>query len=109
MWFTKGMACPFCRTQMSQLARGYAQIKALGAEVLQVTPTRPERARFFAKNYGRYGLFCANASWLAGWTIAIARRVLDGKRPRSREKEALDIWTNFLDPFRETTARPGVR
>ena len=23
VWFTKGMACPFCRTQMSQLARGY--------------------------------------------------------------------------------------
>lgn len=51
VWFTKGMACPFCRTQMSQLARGYPQIKALGAEVLQVTPTRPERARFFAKNF----------------------------------------------------------
>lgn len=51
VWFTKGMACPFCRTQMSQLARGYPQIKALGAEVLQVTPTTPERARFFAKNF----------------------------------------------------------
>lgn len=51
VWFTKGMACAFCRMQMSQLARGYPQIRALGAEVLQVTPTRPERARFFAKNF----------------------------------------------------------
>lgn len=51
VWFTKGMACPFCRTQMSLLARGYSRIKALGAEVLQVTATRPERARFFAKNF----------------------------------------------------------
>lgn len=51
VWFTKGMACPFCRTQMSQLARGYAQIKALGAEILQVTATTPERARFFTKNF----------------------------------------------------------
>jgi peroxiredoxin len=51
VWFTKGMACAFCRMQMSQLARGYPQIQALGAEVLQVTPTRPERARFFAKNF----------------------------------------------------------
>jgi peroxiredoxin len=51
VWFTKGMACPFCRTQMSQLARGYPQITALGAEVLQVTPTTPGRARFFAKNF----------------------------------------------------------
>jgi peroxiredoxin len=23
VWFTKGMGCAFCRTQMSQLARGY--------------------------------------------------------------------------------------
>src|SRR6185369_7785702 len=23
LWFTKGMGCPFCRSQMSQLARGY--------------------------------------------------------------------------------------
>jgi peroxiredoxin len=51
VWFTKGMACPFCRTQMSQLARGYPQIKALGAEILQVTATTPERARFFVKNF----------------------------------------------------------
>jgi peroxiredoxin len=51
VWFTKGMACPFCRTQMSQLARGYPQIRALGAEVLQVTPTTPERARFYAQSF----------------------------------------------------------
>jgi peroxiredoxin len=51
VWFTKGMACPFCRTQMSQLARGYPRLKASGAEVLQVTPTTPERARFYAQNF----------------------------------------------------------
>jgi peroxiredoxin len=51
VWFTKGMACPFCRTQMSQLARAYPRIQALGAEVLQVTPTTPERAGFFARNF----------------------------------------------------------
>ncbi len=51
VWFTKGMACPFCRTQMSQLARGYPQIRALGAEVVQITPTKPDRARFFARNF----------------------------------------------------------
>jgi peroxiredoxin len=51
VWFTKGMACPFCRTQMSLLARGYERIKALGAEILQVSPTKPERARFYAKNF----------------------------------------------------------
>jgi peroxiredoxin len=51
VWFTKGMACPFCRQHMSQLARGYAGIKALGAEVLQVTLTRPERARVYARQF----------------------------------------------------------
>ena len=51
VWFTKGMACPFCRQQMSQLARSYAEIKALGAEVLQVTLTRPERARVYARQF----------------------------------------------------------
>ena len=51
IWFTKGMACPFCRTQMSQLARGMGRLKAAGAEVIQVTPTRPERARFYVQNF----------------------------------------------------------
>lgn len=51
VWFTKGMACPFCRQHMSQLARGYAGMKALGAEVLQVTLTKPERARVYARQF----------------------------------------------------------
>ena len=51
VWFTKGMACAFCRTQMSQLARGYDRIRAMNADVLQVTPTKPDRAQFYAKNY----------------------------------------------------------
>ena len=28
VWFTKGMACPFCRTQMSQFARGLGRLSA---------------------------------------------------------------------------------
>jgi peroxiredoxin len=51
VWFTKGMACAFCRTQMSQFARSGARLKEAGAEMLQVTPTKPERARFYAKNF----------------------------------------------------------
>jgi peroxiredoxin len=51
VWFTKGMACPFCRTNMSQLARGYDRMKALNAEILQVTPTPPDRAQFYVKNF----------------------------------------------------------
>jgi peroxiredoxin len=51
VWFTKGMACAFCRTQMSQLARAYPRLHAAGAEVLQVTPTKIDRARFYARNF----------------------------------------------------------
>ena len=29
VWFTKGMACMFCRAQMSQLARAYDDVRKL--------------------------------------------------------------------------------
>jgi peroxiredoxin len=51
IWFTKGMACPFCRSQMSVFARGMDRLKAAGTEVIQVTPTKPERARFYVQNF----------------------------------------------------------
>jgi peroxiredoxin len=51
VWFTKGMSCPFCRSQMSQLARGYERIKALNTEILQITPTPPGRATFYVQNF----------------------------------------------------------
>lgn len=51
VWFDKGMACPFCRQKMSQLARSYARFKALDAEVLEVTVTRPEKARAYARSF----------------------------------------------------------
>ena len=53
LWFTKGMACPFCRQQMSQLARAYPRIKEGGGEVLEVTSSTPARAHFYA---GRFKL-----------------------------------------------------
>src|SRR5205823_4136374 len=51
VWFTKGMACPFCRQQMSQLARAYPQIKERGGEVLEVTSSTPARAQFYARRF----------------------------------------------------------
>ena len=51
VWFTKGMACPFCRQHMSQLARGYHAFQALQTEILEVTTTTPERARIYAKSF----------------------------------------------------------
>ncbi|PYM15382.1 MAG: hypothetical protein DMD81_15190 [Candidatus Rokuibacteriota bacterium] len=51
LWFTKGMACPFCRMQMSQIARAYPRIKERGGEVLEVTNTTPARAQFYARQF----------------------------------------------------------
>src|SRR5215216_5496897 len=51
LWFTKGMACPFCRQQMSQYARAYPLIKERGGEVLEVTNTTPERAQLYARRF----------------------------------------------------------
>jgi peroxiredoxin len=51
VWFTKGMACPFCRQQMSQLARAYPRIKERGGEVLEVTSSAPARAQFYARQF----------------------------------------------------------
>src|SRR5688500_4297829 len=51
LWFAKGMACPFRRQQRSQLARGYARLKELGGDVLEVTNSTPARAQFYAKQF----------------------------------------------------------
>ncbi len=51
LWFTKGMACPFCRQQMSQLARAYDAFRARGAEILEVTNTPTERARVYVQKF----------------------------------------------------------
>ena len=51
VWFTKGMGCPFCRQQMSQLSRAYQRFRQKNTEVLEVTVTKPERARFYANKF----------------------------------------------------------
>lgn len=51
LFFAKGMACGFCRQKMSQLARGYPRFRALGTEIVMVTPTPLSRARFYARNF----------------------------------------------------------
>ena len=51
IWFTKGMVCAFCRQHMSQLVRGYPRFKALDTEILEVTPTPPQRAQLYAQKF----------------------------------------------------------
>jgi peroxiredoxin len=51
VWFTKGMACVFCRQHMSQLARAYDEIRKRDAEVLEIAPSTPEKGRLYASRY----------------------------------------------------------
>lgn len=51
LFFAKGMACGFCRQRMSQLGRGQSRFRELGAEIVMITPTSPERGRFYAKSF----------------------------------------------------------
>ena len=51
VWFTKGMACVFCRQHMSQLSRAYDDIKKRDAEVLEIAPSTPEKGRLYAAKY----------------------------------------------------------
>ena len=51
VWFTKGMACVFCRQHMSQLARAYPDIQQRNAEVLEIAPSTPEKGRLYAAKY----------------------------------------------------------
>ena len=51
VWFTKGMACVFCRQHMSQLARAYDEIKKRDAEVIEIAPSTAEKGRLYASKY----------------------------------------------------------
>jgi peroxiredoxin len=51
VWFTKGMACVFCRQHMSQLSRAYDEIRKRDAEVLEIAPSTPEKGRLYASKY----------------------------------------------------------
>ena len=51
LWFTKGFACPFCRQQMSQLARGLPRLREVDAEPIVVTRTPLARAEMYARHF----------------------------------------------------------
>lgn len=51
LWFTKGMACAFCRQHMSQLSRAYSAIRERGGEILQITPSPLARAQLYARRF----------------------------------------------------------
>jgi peroxiredoxin len=75
VWFTKGMACPFCRQQMSQLARSYGEFAARDTEIVEVTNTTLERARVYARTFGlRFPYLCdPDYSVRRSWGLGVRR------------------------------------
>ncbi|HJL16613.1 MAG TPA: glycosyltransferase family 2 protein [Sandaracinaceae bacterium LLY-WYZ-13_1] len=68
------------------------------------------RARYFAKFYGRRGLWLANTLWSAGHGLARLRELLAHRPPAHRAHEARDLWTNALSPLRPARTSPhGAR
>ncbi len=58
------------------------------------------RARYYAKFYGRKGLWLANGLWHLGRCISLSRELVGNAKPQHREREATDIWINALEPLR---------
>ncbi len=56
------------------------------------------RSRYFAKVYGRLGLFLANVLWCLGRGISLLREFLGRKNSHLCEKEGIDIWHNLWCP-----------
>jgi len=65
------------------------------------------RARYFAKFYGRAGLWVANVLWVIGRGIALARELIGRKKPHACEMQWRDIWINGWDPLKRPVI-PGA-
>jgi hypothetical protein len=58
------------------------------------------RSRYFAKHFGGVaGVLVANAAWLLGRFVSLARELAGHKRPHTAEAHARDIWTNWSRPL----------
>ena len=64
------------------------------------------RARYFAKFYGRSGLWLANVCWYLGRLISLPRELF-GRAALHREREASDIWINAARPLQPHPGAPS--
>lgn len=60
------------------------------------------RNRYFAKSYGRVGLWVTNFCWEIGRIVSWLRERVGVKMPHTCEREACDIWTNAWNPIGAT-------
>lgn len=61
------------------------------------------RTRYYYQTYGWLGLTAANLLWWTGRTISKARQLMGRSDKAAIEGQWLDIWTNWLNPFKPYT------
>jgi GT2 family glycosyltransferase len=86
------------------LRGGSSPVKQLAAE--RKRPPRylyASRNRYYAKFYGRLGLWLANICWHTGRLISLAREIVRQKQAHTCKRQWLDIWTNALRPLQHPT------
>ena len=84
---------------------GSAPVKALAARHARLPAYYyAARTRYFRRAHGPAGPLMANLGWHLGRALAQARRLLGRPVPPAIEGEAVDIWTNFRDPFGDRRA-----
>ena len=94
--------CPEAR--VVHLRGGTSPVKSLAASQQRLPRYYyAARARYHAKFYGRTGLSLSNGLWIAGRLVSRARELLEKRPTHVAERQALDNWTNWLDPMRRPT------
>jgi peroxiredoxin len=73
VWFTKGLACPFCRRQMLQLAQIAPKIRGLDTEVLEIASTPVERAAIYHRRFTLPFLYLCDPDFAAAksWGLEV--------------------------------------
>lgn len=83
--------------------------KSLSAQLKRRPPYwYASRTRYYAKYYGRTGVWMANLLWIFGRCISWSRERLGRKQPHICEKEWLDIWTNWRNPLKLPPTAEGA-
>ncbi|MCL4199101.1 MAG: glycosyltransferase family 2 protein [Phycisphaerales bacterium] len=92
--------CPEAR--VVHLRGGSSPVKSLAADRKPL----PEywyasRARYYAKYYGRAGLWLANVCWLAGRCVSRCREILERRSPNLPQGQGRAIWRHGWKPLSE--------
>ncbi len=96
------------QARVVHLRGGTSSVKA---EIAARQRPRPylyaSRSRYFAKFYGKTGLWAANLCWLAGRSVSLLREWIEQKPPHTCEYKSQDIWMNWKNPVKSPVITPN--